>query len=38
MAGIQDQGQWQHWRGIRAEEKGRDHHHEDHSIWHKEGA
>ena len=38
MAGIQAQEQLQHLKDTRAMGKDRDHHHEDHSIWHKEGA
>ena len=38
MAEIQAQEQLQHLKDTRAMGKDRDHHHEDHSIWHKEGA
>ena len=38
MAGIQDQEQLQHLKDTLVMGIDLDHHHEDHSIWHKEGA
>jgi len=38
MAEIQAQEQLQHLKDTLAKGKDRDRHHEDHSIWHKEGA